>query len=84
MDLSKIYTLASSLISYVFFSASYTHVFVTYSFCNIDDTTWGNRGPEALDGRKHNHDAKCEFVGRWLAWNVALSAVSVKINDYYL
>ena len=32
------------MIWYVYFSASYTHTFVVYAFCNIDDVSWGTKG----------------------------------------
>ena len=44
MDLSKAWELTKSLMSYLLFTTTYSHIFVIYSFCNIDDCSWGTKG----------------------------------------
>lgn len=33
-----------SSISYIYYSATYTHTLVFYAFANIDDFSWGTKG----------------------------------------
>ena len=44
LNFRKVYELLSSLISYLFYTTTYSHIFVVYSFCNIDDCSWGTKG----------------------------------------
>lgn len=41
-----------SSLSYIFYSATYSHTLVIFAFCNIDDVTWGTKGLAAADGQK--------------------------------
>ena len=33
-----------TFLSYLYYQAAYTHTFVVYAFCNVDDVTWGTKG----------------------------------------
>ena len=33
-----------TFLSYLYYQAAYTHTFVIYAFCNVDDVTWGTKG----------------------------------------
>ena len=33
-----------TFLSYLYYQAAYTHTFVIYAFCNVDDITWGTKG----------------------------------------
>jgi chitin synthase len=33
-----------TFLSYLYYQAAYSHTFVIYAFCNVDDVTWGTKG----------------------------------------
>lgn len=33
-----------TILSYLYYQAAYSHTFVVYAFCNVDDITWGTKG----------------------------------------
>lgn len=41
---SKIGELLWSLFSFLFFMPAYIHSFIIFSFCRIDDLSWGTKG----------------------------------------
>jgi chitin synthase len=40
----ELFTILSSGIHYLFMLPTYIHIFTIYSFCNIDDVSWGTKG----------------------------------------
>ena len=46
-DLYTYYEIVSCLLSYFFFIPSYINMFFIYSFCRIDDLSWGTKGLDA-------------------------------------
>lgn len=52
-----------SFSSYLYYSGSYTHTFIVYSFCNVDDISWGTKGLNGNGGVKKYLDDKLKFVG---------------------
>jgi chitin synthase len=34
----------STMIPYFYYQPTYSHLFVVYSFCRIDDLSWGTKG----------------------------------------
>ncbi len=44
LNLASIKKLIVSLPSYLFYTTTYSHTFVVYSYCNIDDCSWGKKG----------------------------------------
>ena len=60
MNPSKICVLLESLISYLFYTTTYNHIFLAYSYCNIDDCSWGTKG---LNENENNYfEEKVKFV----------------------
>ena len=50
---SKIFLIIRSLPAFIFYSPSYIHLFVIYSFCRIDDLSWGTKGLDnSTEGNK--------------------------------
>lgn len=43
-DLKKYLEMITSVISYIFFVGTYIHILIIYSFCRIDDLSWGTKG----------------------------------------
>jgi chitin synthase len=43
--------IASSIPSYIYYQSIYMHVLVIFSFCNIDDVTWGTKGLNENDSK---------------------------------
>ena len=39
------------MISYLYYQGAYMHTLVIYSFCNIDDVSWGTKGIAAAGGQ---------------------------------
>jgi hypothetical protein len=40
-------------ISYLVYQGAYSHVMVIYSFCNIDDVSWGTKGVKSVGQKKY-------------------------------
>lgn len=40
----RVWDIAKSAISYIYFSGCYTHTLIIFAFCNIDDVGWGTKG----------------------------------------
>lgn len=51
-------------ISYLVFQGAYSHVMVIYSFCNIDDVSWGTKGVRSMGQKKYAVE-KVFFVANW-------------------
>lgn len=49
---NKIYEVVVALPAYLFFSPSYIHVLLAYSFARIDDLSWGTKGCNAEDTKQ--------------------------------
>ena len=41
---SKYTQMIASCLSYLFYVPTYLHVLIIYSFCRIDDLSWGTKG----------------------------------------
>lgn len=42
-----------NMIHYFYYQPTYTHLFIIYSFCRIDDLSWGTKGL-TVDTEKQN------------------------------
>lgn len=61
-------------VSYLSYQGVYTHTMVIFSFCNVDDVSWGTKG--ATDsGEKKFAVKKMYFVSKWLFWNTVVCFV---------
>lgn len=49
-DVRKALRFAYSLLSFTFYSPTYIHMFGIYSFCNVDDLSWGTKGSAEVAG----------------------------------
>jgi chitin synthase len=50
--------------SYLAYQGAYSHVMVIYSFCNIDDVSWGTKGVKSVGQKKYSVE-KVFFVANW-------------------
>jgi chitin synthase len=48
-NLNKVIEILTSLLHYVYYSPTYIHILIIYSFCRIDDLTWGTKGLEGSE-----------------------------------
>lgn len=78
MDFTKIKDLASSLLSYLFYTTTYSHIFVVFSFCNIDDCSWGTKG--LTEDKTTFYKEKINFVKEWLVVNTFI-ALAIVLTD---
>ncbi|CAK71278.1 unnamed protein product (macronuclear) [Paramecium tetraurelia] len=79
IDRKLVIQIAINSIHYVYYMPTYTHLFITYSFCRIDDLTWGTKGlTQELENKDQNNREsnkkyqKAKFLVKWIFWNVAL------------
>eukprot|EP00825_Cyclidium_porcatum_P012454 TRINITY_DN164_c0_g1_i2.p1 TRINITY_DN164_c0_g1~~TRINITY_DN164_c0_g1_i2.p1 ORF type:complete len:547 (-),score=56.55 TRINITY_DN164_c0_g1_i2:396-2036(-) len=72
-----------SFLSYLYYSGSYTHTFIIYSFCNVDDISWGTKGLNGNGGVKKYLDDKLKFVGQWIFLNAILVYVLISVNGIW-
>lgn len=72
-----------SLYSYFYFSATYSHTLVIYSFCNIDDFSWGTKGSNSASEASSFVDQKNDFVSAWMFKNALLCYLLVASNEYF-
>ena len=40
----NIFNVISTMLPYFYYQPTYAHLFVIYSFCRIDDLSWGTKG----------------------------------------
>ncbi|KAL4499711.1 hypothetical protein ABPG72_017251 [Tetrahymena utriculariae] len=78
-----------SFMSYWIYSPIYNHILLIFSFCNIDDVTWGTKGLTDSKQNEKQKDEKIKFVGSWILWNVflltaLLTANSISSNTPYV
>ena len=77
-------TIAFGVPHYLYYMPTYLHIMVVYSFCRIDDLSWGTKGAHTSDptGRtKEYKDFKVEFVGKWLIANAIISYSVIVITS---
>lgn len=77
-----------TFLSYLYYQAAYTHTFVIYAFCNVDDVTWGTKGVHN-DKNKNSKESKyyenkVAFMGKWIAANGVISFLLIVINDIFV
>jgi chitin synthase len=68
----EVWTYLKGWLSYVSYQGVYTHTMVIFSFCNVDDVSWGTKGATDNSGEKKFATKKMYFVSRWLFWNTLL------------
>ncbi|KAL4476141.1 hypothetical protein ABPG74_009874 [Tetrahymena malaccensis] len=78
-----------SFMSYWIYSPIYNHILLIFSFCNIDDVTWGTKGLTDSKQNEKQKNEKIRFVGNWILWNVfllttLLTANSISSNTPYV
>jgi|JI61114C2RNA_FD_contig_71_2041390_length_1908_multi_2_in_0_out_0_4 hypothetical protein len=45
---------------------------IIFSFCNVDDVSWGTKGATDDSGQKKFAVKKMYFVSKWLFWNTVI------------
>ncbi|KAL4499716.1 hypothetical protein ABPG72_017256 [Tetrahymena utriculariae] len=83
------WNILTSFISYWIYSPIYNHILLIFSFCNIDDVTWGTKGLTDSKQNEKQKDKKIKFVGNWIFWNAflltaLLTANSISSNTPYV
>ncbi|CAD8054076.1 unnamed protein product [Paramecium primaurelia] len=82
IDWKLVFKIAINSIHYIYYMPTYTHLFITYSFCRIDDLTWGTKGliSELENKGQNNKESdkkfqKFKFVAEWILRNVFLTLI---------
>lgn len=76
-------SILSNLVHYIYFSGAYTHTFVIYSFCNVDDVSWGTKGLTKNDKQINYKTEKLLFVGKWMFSNAILVYILISVNGIW-
>lgn len=63
-----VFRLLIDSLSYLAFQGAYSHILVIYSFCNIDDVSWGTKGVKSQTNKKYIVE-KVFFVANWYFFN---------------
>ncbi|CAD8108822.1 unnamed protein product [Paramecium sonneborni] len=74
----NIFNAALTMIPYFYYQPTYMHLFVVYSFCRIDDLSWGTKGLTNAGSSSVNSDKafqKFKFLLTWLVLNTIFTAV---------
>ncbi|CAD8199613.1 unnamed protein product [Paramecium pentaurelia] len=74
----NIFNAALTMIPYFYYQPTYMHLFVIYSFCRIDDLSWGTKGLTNTGSSSVNSDKayqKFKFLLTWLVLNTLVTAV---------
>ncbi|CAD8178979.1 unnamed protein product [Paramecium pentaurelia] len=78
---SIILSVVVNAIHYFYYQPTYTHLFITYAFCRIDDLSWGTKGlTEDNSQNKVFTDKiykKYLFVIKWILLNCILSGILI-------
>ncbi|KRW99162.1 hypothetical protein PPERSA_07405 [Pseudocohnilembus persalinus] len=69
-----------STCAYLFYSATYFNTLVIFSFCNIDDVTWGTKGITSGEVNDY-YLSKIQFVSSWIFQNSLLCFLLVLFNS---
>ncbi|CAK58245.1 unnamed protein product (macronuclear) [Paramecium tetraurelia] len=68
-------------IHYFYFQPTYTHLFITYAFCRIDDLSWGTKGLTEDNSKNKVFTDKIYkkylFVIKWIVLNCLLSGILI-------
>ncbi|CAD8134467.1 unnamed protein product [Paramecium octaurelia] len=79
IDRKLVIQIAINSIHYIYYMPTYSHLFITYSFCRIDDLTWGTKGlTQELENKDQNNREsnkkyqKSKFLIKWILWNVGV------------
>ncbi|CAD8196021.1 unnamed protein product [Paramecium octaurelia] len=68
-------------IHYFYFQPTYTHLFITYAFCRIDDLSWGTKGLTEDNSKNKVYTDKVYkkylFVIKWIVLNCLLSGILI-------
>ncbi|KAL4456824.1 hypothetical protein ABPG73_002271 [Tetrahymena malaccensis] len=75
-----VWNVIKSFFSYLLYSPIYNHILMIFSFCNIDDATWGTKGLTGTNGVSKQYTEKIEFVGKWIFLNALLLTVLLIAN----
>lgn len=81
---SKWMDMVMALPSYIFYVPSYINILLLYSFCRIDDLSWGTKGLEDDIERKKSEDWRKEkyvFISRFVVINVLVAFVISSVID---
>lgn len=70
-------------LSYIYYTATYSHTLVIFAFCNIDDVTWGTKGLAAGSGQNEFYYDKINFVATWLFTNCIIAYMFMMIDSVY-
>lgn len=83
-SLSKWWDMIMALPSYIFYVPSYINILLIYSFCRIDDLSWGTKGLEDDVERKRSDDWRKEkylFVSKFVVVNVVVAFLACSVID---
>ncbi|CAD8184804.1 unnamed protein product [Paramecium octaurelia] len=73
----NIFNAALTMIPYFYYQPTYMHLFVIYSFCRIDDLSWGTKGLTNTGSSSVNSDKayqKFKFLLKWIVLNTIFTA----------
>ena len=58
-------------VSYLFLTPTYINMFITYSFCNIHDVSWGNRASAGAGKKEDEYKGfRSNVLVTWIIFNV--------------
>lgn len=75
--------------SFLFYGPTYLNILNIYSLCRIDDISWGTKGLDTTASTKNQelrnkwYLFKMIHVGKFILWNVVLSAVLLLVGAGY-
>lgn len=84
------YEIISSLLSYFFYMPVYINLFFIYSFCRIDDLSWGTKGLDTESKATQSAirvkfaNDKIKFTLKWLGANIIVSLILVGLANNYV
>ena len=79
--------LIRSFPAYTFYTSTYTLTLLIYSFCNIDDLSWGTKGATDNTGNKEKklryYYAKIDFLTEFLASNLLMIGFLIVLESFF-
>lgn len=77
-----VWSIISSYWSYIVYQPIYNFILIIFSFCNLDDVTWGTKGLSDSAGGNSYYLDKVKFLTRWFASNTILLLLLISINIF--
>lgn len=77
-----VWYIVSSFWSYIVFQPVYNFILIIFSFCNIDDVTWGTKGLSDSKDANSYYLEKVKFLVRWFSSNIVLLLLLIGGNTF--